>query len=508
MLRVAQHLDARQGGRGEGTGEGVDRSVTGSREAVRRPVDQQLGLAGDRAVAFRALEVADRDGRGAVEVLAAEHLEDLGRREFGALGVGDVVHDAADLLVHGFRQGVAELVLQHVGDAAFAGLGVDADDRAVAAADIGRVDRDVEHVPRLARFPGGPGLLDGVLVRAAESSESQLAGVRLARRHLEAGAALVDLADAVDVAEVQTRMNAVGVQVQGDGDDVEVAGAFAVAEERALDAVGAREEREFGRGDAGAPVVVRVKRDQGTVAPREVAAHPLDLVGVHIGRGVLHRGRKIQDDLILDGRLPRVGDRLADLEGKIELGAGEAFRRVLEAQARAGGDERGRVVFDPLGALHGDAADVVARGVEDMPALRGRSGVVQVEDRVSRPAERLDAADDELLAALAKDLDRDVVGDQPALDQPATEIELDLRGARKTNLDLLEADAHQHRKVLEFLVHAHRLGERLVAVAQVDTAPERSARECAARPLAIREVDRREGPVLGDGGGLHGRKID
>jgi hypothetical protein len=99
-------------------------------------------------------------------------------------------------------------------------------------------------------------------MRAAEGGEHEFAGVGLARRDLEARAALVDLADVVDVAEVEARVDAVRVEVQGDGDDIEVAGALAVAEERALDAVGAGEQAEFGGGDAGAAVVVGVERDE------------------------------------------------------------------------------------------------------------------------------------------------------------------------------------------------------------------------------------------------------
>jgi hypothetical protein len=135
-------------------------------------------------------------------------------------------------------------------------------------------------------------------VRAAERGEDELAGVGLARRHLHARAALVDIADGVDVAEIEPGVDAVRVEVQRDRDDVEVAGALAVAEERALDAVGAGEQAELGGGDAGAAVVVRVQRDEREVAPREVRAHPLDLVGVDVGRGVLDRGGEVEDDLV------------------------------------------------------------------------------------------------------------------------------------------------------------------------------------------------------------------
>ena len=61
----------------------------------------------------------------------------------------------------------------------------------------------------------------------------------------------------VDVAEVEVGVDALAEQVQRQRDDVDVAGALAVAEQRALDAVGARHHGELGGGDGGAAVVVR-----------------------------------------------------------------------------------------------------------------------------------------------------------------------------------------------------------------------------------------------------------
>ena len=49
-------------------------------------------------------------------------------------------------------------------------------------------------------------------------------------------------------------------------DDVDVAGALAVAEQRALDAVGAGHHAELGGGDRAAAVVVRVQRQHDAVA--------------------------------------------------------------------------------------------------------------------------------------------------------------------------------------------------------------------------------------------------
>ena len=120
------------------------------------------------------------------------------------------------------------------------------------------------------------------------------------------------------------------------------------------------------------------------------------------------------------------------------------------------------------------------------------------------PLQRLEGAGDQVLAALAEDLDRDVVRDPVLLDQAPGEIELDLGGRREADLDLLEADPHQHLEELDLLLDAHRLGEGLVAVAKVDAAPDRGAGEGPVGPLAVGQGDGREGDVLGDGIWLHG----
>ncbi len=88
--------------------------------------------------------------------------------------------------------------------------------------------------------------------------------------------------DLVDVAEVDLRIDALREQVHPEGDQVDVAGALAVAEQRALDAVGAGEVAELGSRDCSAAVVVRVQGQDDGVAVGEVTVHPLDLVRVHV----------------------------------------------------------------------------------------------------------------------------------------------------------------------------------------------------------------------------------
>src|SRR3546814_1106938 len=55
--------------------------------------------------------------------------------------------------------------------------------------------------------------------------------------------------DLVDVREVELRIDPLRIHVERDGDEAGVAGALAIAEQAAFDAVGAREQTEFGRSE-------------------------------------------------------------------------------------------------------------------------------------------------------------------------------------------------------------------------------------------------------------------
>ena len=109
-------------------------------------------------------------------------------------------------------------------------------------------------------------LLDGVLVRAGEGRVDQVAGVGVARVDRQPGGVLGHPAHLVDVAEVERRVDPLREQVHGQGDDVDVAGPLAVAEQGALDPVGTGQHGQLGRGHRGAPVVVRVQAEDDRVA--------------------------------------------------------------------------------------------------------------------------------------------------------------------------------------------------------------------------------------------------
>ena len=107
--------------------------------------------------------------------------------------------------------------------------------------------------------PFGQPLLDGVLMRPAECREHQLACIRLPRRHRHPGATLVHGANLAEIPKVQSRINSVHVQVQGHRDDVQVAGALAIAKQGALDTIGAREQSHFRRRHPSATIVMGVQ---------------------------------------------------------------------------------------------------------------------------------------------------------------------------------------------------------------------------------------------------------
>ena len=195
--------------------------------------------------------------------------------------------------------------------------------------------------------------------------------------------------DLVDVGEVDLRVDALAEQVQAEGDQVDVAGALAVAEQAALDAVGAGAVAELGGGDGGAAVVVRVQGQDDGVPPAEVAVHPLDLVGVDRRLGHLDR-RQVEDHRAVRRRLPDVGDGVADLDGEVELGAGEGLGGVLVPDLGVA-HLLGQLAHQ-LRAVDGDVDDAGAVGVEHDPALEGAGRVVEVRDRLLGAAQGLEGA--------------------------------------------------------------------------------------------------------------------
>ena len=176
---------------------------------------------------------------------------------------------------------------------------------------------------------------DRVLMGAAEGREYELSGIRLTIADLHARHLFIDIDDMRHIAEVQLRIHAHRIHVHRQGDDVHVAGALAVAEERALDAVSAGQQTHLAVGHAAAAVIVRMQGDDDVFAVVHVLAHIFNLAGIDMRHGHLHRHRQVDDHLVVCAWLPHIEHGVAHLERVIDFRTGKALRGVFKAVSAA-----------------------------------------------------------------------------------------------------------------------------------------------------------------------------
>ena len=206
--------------------------------------------------------------------------------------------------------------------------------------------------------------------------------------------------------------------------------------------------------------------------------------------------------LLLRRRLPHVHHGVADVPCIVQLGAGEGFRRILVDHL---GFRDGRnQVADQFGAVGRDLHDLRPVGVEHDPALGRRGRIVEMDDGAPRAADGVEGAPDQVVARLGQHLDGDVVRDHVLLDELAAEVEIGFRGRGEADLDLLEAHPAQQLEHAPLALRPHGLDQRLVAVAQVDRAPDRRLLDDLAGPGPVGQADRLEALVFVDRHGGHG----
>ena len=225
-----------------------------------------------------------------------------------------------------------------------------------------------------------------------------------------------------------------------------------------------------------------------------MATEPLDLVGVVIRCGALDGRWQVKDQLVCRSRLEHVDHRVTHLDGEVDLGAAEHFRRVLEAPLgfrRSIGQ-----ALDGAACGHGDGFDTGLVLVEDDLAEARRTGVVVVNDGLLGAFQRLEGALDKVVTGLGQHLNGHVIRDVAALDQLANEVEVGLRGGRETHFDFLQAHCQQALEEAHLLLGVHRLDQRLVAVTQVGGQPDRRLVDDLVWPCAVWNLDLGERAVL------------
>ena len=237
-----------------------------------------------------------------------------------------------------------------------------------------------------------------------------------------------------------------------------------------------------------------MQRDDGRFTVWQVADHPLDLVGIDVGRGRLDRGRQVENHRALRRGTPLFHDCDADIACEFELGAGEHLGAVFKAPV--GARARVQQVLDHPGAADGQVDHFLLAQIEDDPSKDRCGGVVQVHRGVFGAFERLDRAGDQVFAGLGQHADHDIVGHQALFDDVAHEIEVGLRGGGKPDLDFLHADLQQGLEHAQLARGVHRFEQCLIAIAQVGRQPAGCCVDGPRRPGALGQVDDRERAVL------------
>src|SRR6266852_2654367 len=320
-------------------------------------------------------------------------------------------------------------------------------------------------------------------------------------RHLKSRASLSNGPDRTDVAQIQAWINTLCIHIERYGHYIHVARTLTVTEERPRNALRTGQQAQLCAGDARSAIIVRVQADDSCLAITQVPAEPFDLVCMIIRCCDFNSDRKVQDDLVLRSWLPHIDDSLTDLKGKIDFGRRKAFGRVLHDDLRP--RQRSYQLLHEFRAARGNVDDVWLLQSENDPPLEGRGRIIEVDNRLFCSTQRLKGARNELIAGLHQRLDGDIIGNVLLLDQQAYKVKFDLRGCREAHLDLFEPDLDQELEHLHFFPESHWDRKRLVAIAQIDAAPDGCCCNCAGRPLAIRQIDGRKRLIFRNDSLLH-----
>ena len=388
----------------------------------------------------------------------------------------------AEIGLHPLGQLQPLVLLQHPGDAALAALRVHADHRFVIATQILGVDRQIGHFPQLviALLLRRKPLFDRVLMRSAERGEHQLADIGLARVRRDVGAIFDRLHNAVDVGEIEAGVYPLRVHVERHRHEIDIAGAFAIAEQTALHPVGTREQPKFRRRDAGPAIIVCVERNHHRLAIGDVAPEPFDLVGVDIGRRAFDGGGQVENDRVVRCRAQHVHHCRADFGAELDFGGRESLGRIFEMPVSRG-IFRGLIAQDHR-RVDGDLLDRRLVHPEHDLAPRRADRVIDMDDGVRGTLQTGKRRLDQVAPRLGQHLHSNVVGNVVVPHQPRNEIKLGRARTREPNLDFLDANAAKQVEETLLLLRIHRVDQRLIAVAHVGRQPARCLRDDFRRP--------------------------
>ena len=121
-----------------------------------------------------------------------------------------------------------------------------------------------------------------------------------------------------------------------------------------------------------------------------------------------------------------------------------------------------------------------------------------MNDGVFRALQTFVRALNQFCTALNQHLNNDIIRNQVFLNDLTNEIKVRLARCGKPDFNLFEAHVDKSLEHAHFALRVHWVDQGLVAVAQVNTAPQRCLGDGGVWPSAISEDNRNEGRVLGE----------
>ena len=167
-------------------------------------------------------------------------------------------------------------------------------------------------------------------MRPGKGGEGELSRVGVARRKIFAGAFFHRFGEFGEVRKIEAGFDAGGFQVQRQHREIEVAGAFAAAEERPLHAGRPRHQREFSGGHGTAAVVVGVDADRGLSGVAEVADEGFHHIRILVRRPPFDGGGQIEHEIRRSAGAPRGLDAVRELQTPRERRIGEFLHRKFQ----------------------------------------------------------------------------------------------------------------------------------------------------------------------------------
>ena len=103
---------------------------------------------------------------------------------------------------------------------------------------------------------------------------------------------------------------------------------------------------------------------------------------------------------------------------------------------------------------------------------------------------------DQMFPGLHQYLNGHIVRDVSAFDEFPADFIFGFRSGGKTHLDLLESHIAQGLEKLQFLFHIHGIHQCLIAIPQVNAAPNGRLVNHAVRPLTVGQMNLLKGDIL------------